>query len=340
MHRLMKRSRIIVCVLLGVVTVAFAQENASVGGSSTVKVLFLARDRSGKLVQDLKPGDLTVIDNGRPAKVLGLEPAEKFPLRIGMLLLAEQTTFKAQQEAAIQLLGTLRPGTDQAFVLTQATSPKPRPWPNQNLTWDPDPKALISFVGRLKWNEAVTSTKDVIMQMLALNPNKSFRRVMVEFRDPEMETTVGGSIGERLDARQMREISEYERRNAIVYTFTIKTLLHPQLSNPPKYPPDGMPGQPANPNGGDLVYGDILYEGSVKIERTAVMTGGRYLAWDKLKSEVAELHKDLQNQLLISFASQPDNRQQHPHSLEIRVNRKDVRVSSPKQFYPATAGAQ
>lgn len=319
----MKCSGILVCVLLAVVTVAFAQENASAGGSGAVKVLFVARDRSGKLLQDLKPQEITVIDNGAPAKVLGLEPAEKVPLRIGILLIAEETTFKAQQEAAIQLLGTLRPGTDQAFVLTQSTSPKPRPWPKKNLIWDSDAHALAALVRSLHWNDSVPATMKIVQQMLALDPDKPFRHVMVEFRNPYMEGMVdwGPMPYKELESEQMREISEYQRLNTIVYTSAIKILLRPH-----------------NPQLG--IEHDTYQDGTVKIERTAVMTGARYLAWDKLKSEVAELEKDLQNQLLLSFASQPDNQQQRPHTLEIRINRKDVRVASPKQFYPATAGVQ
>jgi len=69
-----------------------------------------------------------------------------------------------------------------------------------------------------------------------------------------------------------------------VYTSAIKILLRPH-----------------NPQLG--IEHDTYQDGTVKIERTAVMSGGRYLAWDKLKSEVAELEKDLQDQLLLSVAT-------------------------------------
>ena len=315
MHRLVKYAPMIACVLVGVATTAAAQERALIGSKSANPILLVARDRDGNPVEDLKPEDVTVIDNGQPATVLGLERADKIPLRIGILLVGEQTTFKAQQEAAIQLLGNLRPGTDQAFVLTQATTIKPRPWPNQKLIWDPDPKALTSFVRGLHWNEAMTSTKDVVMQMLALNPSKPFRRVMLEFRDPGLETGVDYRTMPyaELDALLALEISEYQRRNIIVYTSTI--------AGPLGYPINYQPG-------------------SVKIERIAVTTGGRHLGWNKLQSEVAGMQKDLQNQLLLTFSSEPDNQGQQPHTLEIRVSRKDVRIAAPRQFYPQGSTAR
>lgn len=292
------------------VVAAPAQTTQSNEKTLTGKVSLIARDRDGKPVRDLKAEDLTVLDNGRPAKILALDSAGKLPVRIGILLAGDQSTFKGQQQAAIRLLGSLRPGVDQAFVLTQAIATNPRPWPNKKLNWDPDPKSLAASVGRLHWNEALSSTKDAVMAMLALNPDKPFRRVMLEFRDPQLETSVDYRTmpSKELDEILMLEIAEYQRRQAIVYATTLKTLR-------------------------PLQFG--FQSGSVKIERLAVMTGGRDLAWDKIESEVDALREDLDNEMLLSFEVQPGD-PQRPHNLEIRVNRKDVRLAFPKQFYAAT----
>ena len=299
--------RIILCALLGVAA-AFAQENARATGGSTVNVLIVARGQGGELLQDLKPEEITVLDDGHPAKVLALGPAGNEPLRLGILLVADQTVFRAQQQAAIQVLTGLRPGIDQAFVLTQATSPTHRAWPNPKLIWNPDPKALVSFVQGLHWDDAVDSGKDIVMGMLKLNPERRFRRVMLEFRDPEMEVNVDyrSLAFKELDALLMMEIAEYQRLGAVVYTFAIKSQL-------------------------PLHYNFV--KGSIQVERLADATGGRHLLWgDNLKPEVAEFQRDLQKQLLLTLASHHDN---HPHSLQIRANRKDVRiVASQKQFYP------
>lgn len=298
---------IILCALLSVAA-AWAQENVPATGGSTVKVLIVARGPGGELLQDLKPDEITVLDNGQPAKVLAIGPAANEPLRLGIVLVADQTVFKAQQQAAIQVLGGLRPGIDQAFVLTQASSPKHRAWPKPKLIWDSDPKALISFVQSLHWDDALDSGKDIVMGMLRLNPERRFRRVMLEFRDPEMEVNVDyrTMAFQELDALLMKEISEYQRLGAVVYTCPVKSRL-------------------------PLHYN--FEKGSRQVERLADATGGRPLLWeDNLKPEVAEFQRDVQSQLLLTFASHPDN---HPHTLQIRPNRKDVRiVASQKQFYP------
>jgi hypothetical protein len=300
--------RIIVCALLGVATVAFAQENVPAAGGSAVNVLIAARGQGGEFLQDLKPEEITALDNGHSAKVLAIGRAANQPLRLGILLVADQTVFKAQQQAAIQVLQGLRPGIDQAFVLTQATSTTHRAWPNPKLIWNPDPKTLISFVQSLHWDDAVDSGKDIVMGMLKLNPDRRFRRVMLEFRDPEMEVNVDyrSMAFKELDALLMMEISEYQRLGAVVYACPVKSLL-------------------------PLHYNFV--KGSIQVERLADATGGRHLLWsDNLNSEMAEFQKELQNQLLLTFMSHPDN---HPHTLQVRANRKDVRiVASPKQFYP------
>jgi hypothetical protein len=131
---------------------------------------------------------------------------------------------------------------------------------------------------------------------------------MLEFRDPEMEVNVPyrSMAFNELDALLMQEISEYQRLGAVVYTCSVKSLL-------------------------PLHYNFV--RGSRQVERLADAAGGRHLLWgDNLKSEIAAFQKDLQNQLLLTFASHPDN---HPHTLKIRPNRKDVRIiASQKQFYP------
>ncbi len=328
MNRWTHSSVIFLCAVSCLVNVAFAQENFPAGSNNLGKVLLVARDRSGKVVADLKPEDITVVDNGKQANVLGLEPAGNLPLRLGILLIDDETTFKTQQEAAVQLLSALRPGIDQAFVLTQATSPKPRPWPNSQLKWVSDFKALTVFVRSLHSNESLLSTTDIATQMLELRSETPFRRTMFEFRNPYVEGTIdwGPMPYKELEARQISEISELQRLNAAVYTCAIKTTFHP---------PYGGTSGPVNLS----IETYTLQDGMQKIERTALATGGRHLDWNKLKTDVTELQRDLQAQLLLTFAFQPNNQQQLSHSLEIRTNRKDVRIFSPKQFYPSAATA-
>jgi hypothetical protein len=288
--------------------IGYAQANAAKESAPVGAVLFVARDHNGKLLHDLKADDLVVLDNGHGAKILALEPAPKPPVRIGILLAGDQSTFKAQQAAAIHVLEHLRPGIDQAFVLNQAIAVKPHAWADKKLNWESDLKKLATFVGGLHWNEALPNTKDLVMGMLALNPDKPFRRVMLEFRDPEVETGVAyrTSPTEELAEIDVMEIKEFQRRRAIVYTTTLKTLRPLQYN---------------------------FHPASVKDERLSTSTGGRYLIWDRIESDIAAVPEDLDNQQLLVFEAQPGDAQQ-PQRLEIRVNRKDVRLAYPDHFYP------
>jgi hypothetical protein len=302
-------------LLLLTPAVTFAQTTSSDSGT-TVTVSLIARDRSGRAVQDLKPEDLTIIDNGRAAKVLRIESAGRLPVRLGILLTGDQFTFKTQQKAALRLLEGLRPGEDQAFVLTHSLNKRPHRWPSENLAWQSDLKALAKFVEGLQWNEALVSTRGPVMEMLALNPDRAFRRVMLEIRDPGFELsrdfddyviarrqTDGKSNSE---IAKYQEIAEYQLRNSIVYTSHVYSTMR-----------------------GSRGWGS----GSVQIEELALASGGRLLDWLTIESEMDGIRDDLENEMLVSFETEPGNPQQ-PHRLEIRTNRKDVRLAYPDHFYP------
>jgi hypothetical protein len=290
--------------MLGLIA-AHAQANQASDNRTTGTVLLIARDRSGQLVRNLKPENLTVVDNGHAAKILGVEPAGKLPVRIGILLTGDQFTFKLQQKAAIRLLGSLRPDGDQAFVLTHASSTNPRPWPSKNLVWQSDPKTLSAFVESLQWNEGFGSTRGAVMAMLALNPEKPFRRVMLEIRDPgqELSRDFDYAIAHKVD-----EFAEFQRMNVIVYTSPVWSTMRYSGSR----------------------------DGFVRIEKLAIKTGGRDLDFQKLESEVTGVREDLDNQMLVSFELQPGDAQK-AHTLEIRCNRKDVKITSQNRYYPTTA---
>ena len=72
------------------------------------------------------------------------------------------------------------------------------------------------------------------------------------------------------------------------------------------------------------------------MERISTMTGGRYFPGDlDVKSQVAAIQADLENQLIVGFLRPMNSQDGNPHKLELRVNRKDVRVSIQSQYYPA-----
>lgn len=94
-----------------------------------VNVFFTATDKRGKFRKDLQASDLAVLDDGKPPAALRSFRSETdLPLRVGLLIdssssITERFTF--EQESAIRFVSQiLRPGVDQAFVMTFNSSPK------------------------------------------------------------------------------------------------------------------------------------------------------------------------------------------------------------------------
>jgi hypothetical protein len=163
--------------------------------------------------------------------------------------------------------------------------------------------------------------------MLAIDPDKQFRRIIVQFRNPQAESMVdwGNAPYKELEERQLTEITEYQRLNTTVYTLGLPSSSFRTYAGAP--PVNTMSRQ----NAEYLAYRD----GESKIERISGMTGGRYFPGDPdVKSQVASIQADLKNQFIVSFLTPMNSRAGSPHKLELRVNRKDVRVSSQSQYYP------
>ncbi len=312
------------------------QESAPVSTSTPIQLSFIVRDRGGNSVQGFKAEELTVLDNGSPVKVVTVDPGDKVPVRLGILLYSNLSSFKKQQEAAIQLLGSLRPQLDQAFVVTQAATnnasawpdkSSARPWPAEQVAWSVNPPELISFVRTLQWDTALLRTAEIAQKMLALDPEKQFRRVIVEFRDPQNEGMVewGQAPYKELEERQLKEITEYQRLNATVFTLGLPSSFSRLYAGSP---PSGTMSR------GNAEY--LAYRaGESRIERIAVMTGGRYFPGDPdVKSAAAGIKADIENQFILSFLRPLNSNGELPHKLEIRISRKNVRVSSQSQYYP------
>jgi hypothetical protein len=109
---------------------ARAQELPSVPHTSTL--LFSVQNSGATGVQDVKAEEFTLLDNGSAAKITTLESAESVPIRLAILLYSNGATFKTQQQAAVQIIEKLRPGLDQAFVLTQAATNNSSAWPDES----------------------------------------------------------------------------------------------------------------------------------------------------------------------------------------------------------------
>jgi Ca-activated chloride channel family protein len=98
-----------------------------------VHLTVTVRDATGRLVSDLKPGDFTVLENGRPQRVQlfgrAVEPGQEEALALDLGLLMDTsasmlTQLKLSQEAAVRFLESIPRATSSPSSST-TTSPLP-----------------------------------------------------------------------------------------------------------------------------------------------------------------------------------------------------------------------
>ncbi len=87
-----------------------------------VRLQFTVADEHGRLVQNLSPDDIRILDDQSPvAKFQDFARDENLPLRLGIILDVSDSVKRALSEekaAALEFLDrVLRPQTDRAFVM-------------------------------------------------------------------------------------------------------------------------------------------------------------------------------------------------------------------------------
>jgi VWFA-related protein len=129
-------------VLIGLSAAAFAQQPASGAGqeplpletrpivvrTDLVNVLFTATDKKNRTVLNLTKDDIKVFEDQRPQVIENFSRESDLPLRIAILIDSSTSVrdrLRFEQEAAIDFLtATIRPGKDQAFVVSFDNEPQ------------------------------------------------------------------------------------------------------------------------------------------------------------------------------------------------------------------------
>jgi VWFA-related protein len=149
-----------------------------------VNVVFSVKDGRNRHVADLGPEDFTVYEDGVPQEIKYFNSETNMPLRIGLLIDTSNSVrprFQFEQEAAVDFLHTvLRPGTDQAFVLSFDVSPVVV----QDLT--DDPLDLADSIRRLRAGGG-TALYDALYlackMRLAEGSGNDFRKMIILLSD-------------------------------------------------------------------------------------------------------------------------------------------------------------
>ena len=111
-------------------------QQTSVQNQEKVSIAFGVVDKSGKFVDDIKPDDVRVLENGAPQNVLKLERRRDLPLSLVVMLdvsASQERILPGAKRALGAFVGkTMRPGVDAAAVVTFTSATKVE----QSLTGD------------------------------------------------------------------------------------------------------------------------------------------------------------------------------------------------------------
>ena len=310
-----------------------------------VPVLISATDSHGSPVLGLTKEQLTILDTNQPVDALRLYKGSDLPLHLGIVLVCAPRTFSQQQAAAIDLVNkVIRPGVDEAFVVTARCK---KPWPSERLEWKQDPAELGKIISGLDQNSGLVdafnfdlettdvglnrsnlqtfagggvTVFDVAYSMMSSDPRPS-RRVLFMFREPWAHSPGFGERGNAVvEGQLLRVIAAAQQMH--VSTFVIG--LEDQQFNRSTDTNIGKDYSPtfAGQGAATRTYDERLkdarvraYEaGRTNISRLATETGGAVF-WSTKKNfsdAVAALANVFAGQYIVTFVPKDTPAQVHP----------------------------
>ena len=270
-----------------------------------VNLVFTVTDKHGRFIKDLKPADITLLDDNKPpAKIEDFRSETDLPLRVGLLVDASNSIrdrFTFEQQSAIEFLSQIvRPRKDLAFVLGFDTTPEI----TQDFTSDSDRlakgvRALRPGGGTALYDALYGACRDKLLKFQEKSPVTT-RRAIILLSD-----------GEDNQSRVTREeaIEMAERADTIVYTIS------------------------TNISG-------VKSRGDKVLERIADATGGRAFFPFKIEdvaNAFSEVQEELRSQYAISYKPAdftPDGRFR---SIQISAANKKYKIRSRKGYFAPKA---
>ena len=264
-----------------------------------VNVLFIAMDKHGKFVRDLKKDDFSILDDHKPPQtIVKFTQQTDLPLRLGLLIDTSGSVhgrFQFEQDAAIGFLQhTIQPYHDRAFVMgfnahTQMA---------QDFTFDLD--RLSAAIQRLQngggtalYDAVYTACKERLIQDDSDRPMRHALIIVSDGEDNQSEHT-------RAQAIEMAQ-----RAQVIIYTISTD-------------------------DSGLILRGDKI------LEQLANATGGRAFFPFKMKdiqSSFSAIEDELRSQYAVSYHPADFDAEGRYRSIEITAVKKDLQVRARKGYF-------
>lgn len=264
-----------------------------------VNVLFIAMDKHGKFVRDLKKDDFSILDDHKPPQnIVNFKQQTDLPLQIGLLIDTSGSVhgrFQFEQEAAIGFLQhTIRPHYDRAFIMGFSA----RSHVQQDFT---DNVSLLSVGVQSLRNGGGTALFDAIYnsckeKLLRDDSDRPVRRALIVVSDGEDNQS---------EHTRAQAIEMAERAQVIIYTISTD-------------------------DSGLILRGDKI------LQQIADATGGRAFFPYKMKdikSSFAAIEDELRSQYVVSYHPADFDADGRFRAIEITALKKDLQVRARKGYF-------
>jgi Ca-activated chloride channel homolog len=264
-----------------------------------VNVLFIATDKHGRFVRDLKQDDFSILDDHKPPQsILNFRRETDLPLHLGLLIDVSgsvNSRFDFEQDAATSfLMHSVRAGFDKAFVVGFNTQ--------SQMTQDFTDNVQLLSTGVHKLHDGGgTALYDAIYRackdkFLKDRPDHPARKAIVIVSDGEDNQ------------------SEYSRAQAIEMAQRAEVIIYAISTD----------------DSGLILRGDKV------LEQLASATGGRAFFPFKMKDitrSFAAIEDELRSQYIVSYKPADFDADGRYRSIEISALKKDLQVRARKGYF-------
>lgn len=264
-----------------------------------VNLLFIATDKRGKFVRDLKQGDFKILDDHKPPQaIFNFRRETDLPLDLGLLVDVSgsvNSRFDFEQEAATGFLqNTIRAGFDRAFIVGFNSQTQ--------LAQDFTDNVRLLSVGVHKLHDGGgTALYDAIYRIskekfLKDRPDHPVRKAIVVVSDGEDNQS---------EVTRAQAIEMAQRAEVIIYAISTD-------------------------DSGLVLRGDNV------LEQLASSTGGRAFFPFKMKDithSFAAIEDELRSQYVVSYKPADFETDGRYRSIEVSTLKKDLQVRSRKGYF-------
>ena len=264
-----------------------------------VNLLFIATDKHGKFVRDLKQADFTILDDHKPPQaIFNFRRETDLPLDLGLLIDISgsvNSRFDFEQSAATSFLQhTIRAGFDRAFIVGFNSQ--------SHMAQDFTDNVQLLSVGVHKLHDGGgTALYDAIYRIskekfLKDRPDHPVRKAIVVVSDGEDNQS---------DVTRAQAIEMAQRAEVIIYAISTD-------------------------DSGLVLRGDNV------LEQLASSTGGRAFFPFKMKDithSFAAIEDELRSQYVVSYKPADFETDGRYRSIEISTLKKDLQVRSRKGYF-------